>query len=167
MVVDRKGRPGQGLQQGFPEFRAEQGIMPDEAPTHPAEKGLRPAFAFIQDIVRHHQIAGGHLLPQGPRGHPGQDFRHPQALQGIEVGPGVEEGRREVVARLAVAGEDRKLQALMPERDAPAGCRHRAWDRPRSSPASEPRGLEGLMRPNPGNDGDFWFHNFPRSGGSG
>ena len=129
--------------------------MPDKTPTHPAKKGLGPAPALVQDIAGHHEIAGRQFLPQRPRGHPGQDLSHPQTFQGIKVGPGVEEGRREVVARLAVAGKYRKLQTLLPEEmHGPAVAIGGRIDL--GLLRLQARGLEGLMRSHPGNDGDFW-----------
>ena len=115
MAVDRKGRPGQTPEQGFSKFGAEQRVMANKTPAHPGKKGLGAAASFIQHIAGDHQIAGGQFLPQGPRGHPGQDLGHSQVLQGIEVGPGVDKGGGDLVARFAVAGKDGKLQALMPE----------------------------------------------------
>ena len=70
---------------------------------------------------------------------------------------GVRKGAEKVVARLAVTGEDRELQALMPkEMDRPAVAIGRRIDL--GLLRLQDRGLEGLMRSEPGNDGDFWLH---------
>ena len=126
----------------------------------PTIKGVGSAFAFVQHVVGRHQVPRGHLFPERPRRHPGQDLGHPQRLQGIEIGPGIDERRRNLVARLAVPGHDHKINPALPEpmhRAAVAIGRGVNLGMVRL----QTRRRQGLMRAHPGNDGDFWFHNCP------
>jgi len=62
------------------------------------EERARATVGLVDGLIGQHQIARRNLLAQAADGGAGQDVRHPQALQRVDVGPERNRGRVEEVA---------------------------------------------------------------------